>query len=177
MAQLNRLRSGLHPVTKIRLAAPVRLDGTPIGLSTGYANLRAAVSDQMNPDFKPYVPEEPPSRPSRVSEHGGNTAKEKARLRHTLVRFRERRARVRGQQVQLNELIDSFISNCQPGLGSQDAVEQMDRGDDSDEDFWNSLDCVNGPHHECPKLAVSMKPDPGWGRGMIHSRLSRLAPG
>jgi hypothetical protein len=52
----------------------------------------------------------------------------------------------------------------------------MDRGDDSDEDFWNSLDCVNGPHHECPKLVVSMKPDPGWGRGMIHSRLSRLVP-
>ena len=167
VAQLNRLRAGLHPVSKVRLAAPTNVDGTPIGQGTCYARPHASDASLVDPSFKPYLPEVFTNSCRRTWDDGGKSAKEKAHVRRCKIRLRGRRLRATLEQSKLDELIESFIHG--------EAASSMESGIDSDEEFWDNLDLAGTASRETHfQQSVSSKPDPGWNRATIHSRLSRL---
>ena len=78
----------------------------------------------------------------------------------------KKRVRATLEQSKLDELIESFIHG--------EAASSMESGIDSDEEFWDNLDLAGTASRETHvQQSVSSKPDPGWNRATIHSRLSR----
>ena len=133
-AQLTKLRAQLHPVTGARLPQAVRLDGSAVEGNGKYARLSA--TGCTDDHFHPYVPQtftEPRPR-------DGATAADKRRLLLGRVRMRQgqearqkRKALAKIRRKEANELISSFI-------GVQVTAAGADGNDDSDEEFWSTLD-------------------------------------
>ena len=133
VAQLARLKSGLHPVTRVRLGETTKLDGTKVERSKGYLRLDGDESRAIDPDFQPYQPVAfPPSICSALVDGDGETAKQKAALRRCRVKLKVKRTMVSLRGAELKELLESFIDG-----GADHAVEG---GADSDEEFWSTLD-------------------------------------
>ena len=100
VAQLARLKSGLHPVTRVRLGETTELDGTKVERSNGYIRLKGVVCSAIDPDFHPYQPEAfPPSICSTIVVGDGKTAKQKADLRECRVKLKVTRSRMRLQEA------------------------------------------------------------------------------
>ena len=76
-SQLNRLRAGLHPVTRCRLAQTTWADGTAVKTAHGYAR-KAGGAEVVDDKFIPYSVEEV-GRVEAVAS-GGKSASEKMRL-------------------------------------------------------------------------------------------------
>ena len=132
-SQLNRLRAGIHPVTRARLPQATWADGRPLRLMGGYAR-RLKVSEVVDEHFVTYVPEE---SPASMRKDGGKSADEKRRLLVGRTRCRElsaarmvRRQRKKKCELEAEKLIATFLN------GDEVSVES----DTSDAEFWCKLD-------------------------------------
>ena len=157
--QLNSLRSGLHPVTGLRL--PESSGSTALGSGT-YSRLKPTA--EADPDFVPYAPTlfDPPT-PSGLS------AEMKRRLMRgrVLCKISSKAARLRRQrrkQVKLEvlEIIRSFCDDADDG-GQQEMEGQTSSSGDhgqqapveadvcSDEEFWANLPAMSSRerHVQC----------------------------
>ena len=169
MAQLARLKAGLHPISRERLGETTELDGTRVVRTNRYSRLEGGLSSASDPNFHPYQPEALPPYDGRVPTSGsGNTAKQKAAQRLSRVRKKVKRAKVKVQEAELEELINSFVNG------------ETSRPDSSDEEFWNALDHRdwNTPMSSNPvdvHCDGVVKPGPGRGQVAARSRVERLA--
>lgn len=172
VAQLARLKAGLHPVTRERLGETTELDGTRVMRTNRYSRLEGELSSASDPNFHPYLPEALPPYGGSVAANGnGQTARQKAAQRVRRVKLKVKRAKAKVQEAELEELIDSFVN----GETSRSVVE----GICSDEEFWNALDHRdwNTPQSSNPvdvHCGGEGRPLIGRGRVAARSRLERL---
>ena len=173
-SQLNRLRAGLHPVTRIRLPQTTWADGSAVAEARGY--LRKVGSTEAVADkFVPYVAEE--FRLMEQVQPAGMTSKDKMRLRRGRVLLKmavaastARAEKRKEDNRKAAELVASFIRAVD---AENDIVEKQAADDVLDDDgaaFWNELEpMASGKLSDfpCGPVQFSRRPKPP-------SRVSRL---
>ena len=135
-SQLNRLRAGLHPVTRARLSQTTRPDGTLLKAIGGYARRQKKV--EVDQHFVPYVVEAFPSAGKDCG--GGRSAAAKAELLRERVKGKEAKA-ARDRRIMkkktCKEEADALIASFMQGSMTMDRLGSLD--DDECVVFWNSL--------------------------------------
>ena len=178
-SQLNRLRAGLHPVTRCRLPLTTWADGSAVAGTRGYLR-KTGGTEMVDDKFVPYVAEE-----VRVVEQvpsAGKSSKDKWRLMRGRVLLKMASAARAAKIERRNEesrkaadLVESFIRAVEEEneLVDEQAVDDFKSLDESDAEFWNGLastanDKLSGIPNE--PVQFSRKPNKP-------SRVSRLAAG
>jgi hypothetical protein len=196
--QLEKLRSGHHPVSGIRLPEPKNLDGTPVVQWFGYARRQLSGGTEVDPKFVEYTPEVFPIAKEVIT---GRTAKEKGKARLVRVQFREKceALRVRKARVQeeADEAIRSFIngpidignkagdeqhfsdeaaalSNGSAGVSSTSTISSTGQEDRECEAFWANIGNSDHLEHRGAVDAKSYR-GPGWHVGTKATRRDILA--
>ena len=138
-SQLDRLRAGQHPVTRMPLPVAVRLDGSTLSGYGGYhlLKVRHAITDSK---FSPYVPEVLPSAKPVCGPSSAGGKRQSLLAKMARRRKVERKSR---RRFEANVLITSFIEEC-----NKDIMQHgSSRTDDLEsESFWNQLG--GNPHRE-----------------------------
>ena len=144
-SQLNRLRAGLHPVTRCRLPQATWADGSALVETRSYLR-KAAGTEVVDDKFVPYVAEE--MRMAELAPTIGKTAREKMRLLRGRVLLKlscaARAAKIaKRKEVSRSaaDLVESFIHavEAEDGRVSEEAEAEMVFSDDSGVVFWNGL--------------------------------------
>ena len=174
-SQLNRLRAGLHPVTRCRLPQTTWADGTARSTTHGYLRKAGAV-ELVDDKFVEYVTDE---ARTLLVPIGGRSASDKRKLLRGRILLkaasavrREKKARTSLTNRRADELAKSFVDAISAegdpvGVSGEDACDAMDQ---SCADFWNGLELMGVDRlHGIPD-----KPD-RFSRGLKQpSRTSRL---
>ena len=176
-AQLNKLRSGLHPVTGARLPAVRMLDGKAVDGEGTYQRRQGNKDDAKQVTDERFYRYEPAALPVAKPSYHGATATMKADLRMVRVKLKEKELKKRRLQLEVAEVITSFVENAAAVTAPAMAASTED-DDDESKRFWSELVTVENPHtadRDIFKGVVSCQPAYGpRGTSQRQSRSLRL---
>ena len=173
-SQLNRLRAGLHPVTRCRLPQATWADGSAVVAARGYLR-KTGGAEAVDDKFVPYMADE--VRMTELAPTVGKTASEKMRLLRGRVLLKlsgaaraARIARRKEESRSAADLVESCVRAVEAENGRDEAEAEMVLSDDSGAEFWNGLESMTTDRlHGIPSVPEKFSRGPN-----KPSRASRL---